>query len=564
MFSFEETREKKFFYNDLYYNFIFDFKRVSKNYFYNYSQSGVFKKRADDIFSSYNSSLRRKVSEILRRNNIRYGCGKKTLENIESLRNGSALVVAGGQQPGLFTGPVFIIYKIVSIIRLSIFLSDLLKIKVLPVFWNASDDSNFMQVNSAAVINKDIKKIYIKERDLGFDGKGKRFSDTYVSRIMLIEKIGELLESIPPAGFSSDIKIFFESCIQHIDENFKSGNPGVTEIINLPDLFSVMIQKIFSRYGLIVFDPSDIGIKELAVQIAGYDIENSHNIYKEILHSGKLLKSAGYHEQLNPEENVLNFFLVESGIRQKIYRVNGSNFRFLNKSVKRDELLNIIGDNPAKISLNVVLRPLFQDTVLPVICTVCGPGEVSYFAQLKGVYKLRGEKSAIIYPRLSATIVENKIFRSLERTGIDLKKLQYSREENASRYLQKFLNLDIGKLLKNFENDVFLKMNGLRDRIEKNGLATGNAFNRIKDNVGKEIEVLNKKIMSELKERNTGFMGDIDRIYLNIFPEGQLQEKIINVFNYINKYGFDLIKGLVDLPDSIINCSHKFIFIGRV
>ena len=175
-----------------------------------------------------------------------------------------------------------------------------------------------------------------------------------------------------------------------------------------------------------------------------------------------------------------------------------------------------------------------------------------------------GEKSAIIYPRLSATIVENKIFRSLERTCIDLKKLQYSREENASRYLQKFLNLDIGKLLKNFENDVFLKMNGLRDRIEKNGLATGNAFNRIKDNVGKEIEVLNKKIMSELKERNTGFMGDIDRIYLNIFPEGQLKEKIINVFNYINKYGFDLIKGLVDLPDSIINCSHKFIFIGRV
>jgi len=200
--------------------------------------------------------------------------------------------------------------------------------------------------------------------------------------------------------------------------------------------------------------------------------------------------------------------------------------------------------------------------ILPVICTVCGPGEVSYFAQLKEVYDLRKEKSAVIYPRFSATVIENKVSKSLKRAGIVYGDLQSVKTEITGRYLKKFLNFDIEKLLKDFENDIFLKINGLKNLIEESGLESGTAFNRIRDNIGREISVLNKKLISELKEKNSRFVEDIDRIYLNIFPDSQLQERTVNIFNYINKYGFCFIKHLFNLSEDMSNF-HRFIFTGK-
>ncbi|MBM3704925.1 MAG: bacillithiol biosynthesis cysteine-adding enzyme BshC [Actinobacteria bacterium] len=559
MFDVEKITGKKFYYNELYYDFIFNFNKISHGYFYDYSTADTYKKRVEDINSTYDPTIRKRVGAVLKKNNVRYGCGASTLENLEALTDGSAMVVIGGQQPGFLTGPIFIIYKIISVIRLSIFLSGLLKFKVVPVFWNASDDSNFAQVSEASFINKKIERVLVSGPETGFNGAGKRFSDIPINKDIIAENIRKLLEILPLTDFRQDIINFFAECVRSIKENFKGSKPG---FISLPDLFSVIVQRIFSEYGLIILDPSDENIRKLAVELAIYDIEKSAFIQKAILHSGDILKKAGYHSQLSPEKDVLDFFFVKNGVRKKIRRINDGVFEFSDQKIRKDELVRIVEKNPSKISLNVALRPLFQDMILPVICTVCGPGEVSYFAQLKEVYDLRKEKSAVIYPRFSATVIENKVSKSLKRAGIVYGDLQSVKTEITGRYLKKFLNFDIEKLLKDFENDIFLKINGLKNLIEESGLESGTAFNRIRDNIGREISVLNKKLISELKEKNSRFVEDIDRIYLNIFPDSQLQERTVNIFNYINKYGFCFIKHLFNLSEDMSNF-HRFIFTGK-
>ncbi len=120
------------------------------------------------------------------------------------------------------------------------------------------------------------------------------------------------------------------------------------------------------------------------------------------------LFSRGYHAQLNESLNIdsLNFFQSASGSRVKIMETN------------ENKLIDIIDNEILSLNLNVVLRPLFQDWLLPVVCTVCGPGEVSYFAQLKEIYNMAEIGMPVIYPRFSATIIENKISSVLEKIGI--------------------------------------------------------------------------------------------------------------------------------------------------
>jgi len=143
MLNLKETKNRHFYYSDLYYDYIFNFERLKKSFFYNYYDNAEFRNRKADILAYYDIKTRKTVSSLLKDSNTKYGCSSKTAANIESLKDAGNFVIIGGQQPGLFGGPLFIIYKIITIINLSRFCTEELKIPSVPVFWNASDDSNF-------------------------------------------------------------------------------------------------------------------------------------------------------------------------------------------------------------------------------------------------------------------------------------------------------------------------------------------------------------------------------------------------------------------------------------
>ena len=209
-----------------------------------------------------------------------------------------------------------------------------------------------------------------------------------------------------------------------------------------------------------------------------------------------------------------------------------------------------------------MLRPLIQDTLFPVVATVCGPGEVSYFAQIGSVYEYLGIKLPVIYPRFSATVIENKIEKLLKKYRMTDILLSTEKDDVVKLFLRDNKSEKTEVLIENMQEGIDKKIMDAENKIKSFGIDTENNFDRIKRNVNKEIGVLKKKLYAKSKRQSQHTMDDIDKLYLNIFPEGNLQERMVNIFFYMNKHGISMIKDLYDafLP---LDGRHRFLYFNR-
>lgn len=545
---------KKFYYNDLNYDYIFNFSKLGKYYHYDYQDIKSYEKRASDITSDYHHNLRPKVCDILKSYNFSLGCDYKTIENIDKLLEKSSVVVIGGQQPGLFASPLFIIYKILTILKVSNFLEEKLNIKAVPVFWNASDDSNLKYIKSFNILNQALHQITLDTKDIK---KGMRFSDIFFPLSkweMIIEDIGNALR---PTDFKENIINFLYNCFK-INSDFISNHKNSNNRISISEHFSKVVSKMFSRYGLVMFDPGAKELKNLANKILKFDVNNYERINKIINDTGFELERKGYHSQLKFMDKTVNFFWNVDNVREKISPAKNGAFYIKKNKVEREKLLEYIDSDVRRASLNVVLRPLFQDSIFPVICSVCGSGEVSYFSQLGEVYDLAGMKLPVIYPRFSATIVEKKIKKILDKMEISYNKLATGRENLTSEILKNRLNINLDKIILEIEKDISEKIKQAEKNILLSEMNVSASFDRIKRNMRKEINVLKKKLYSEYRNQNEYIGESIGKVFLNLFPNDNLQEREISVWSYINRYGFELLDSLYSKFQPF-DFTHKFI-----
>lgn len=564
MITVSEISLERFYHNSLFADYIFNFDNLQDRFQYDYRKLESYKESASHIKSCYDSKIRNEVAAILKKHNTRLNCSSKTLENTESLRDKDSVVIIGGQQPGFLGGPAYIIYKILTILKISSFFREKLNIKAVPCFWNASDDSNFDNINNLYYLGQELKKVDLNLADnmLNRDGssiKQIRFSDIYLPQSAVKNVINEFLDLLSDTEFKPKILNLLQDCIDVTLSNFNQ-----KDRLGISSFFSVIISRLFSGYGLVVVDPAVPEFKRLAVKILEFDVANHVEINKIVKENGNLLAGRGYHAQLSKSLSFdsLNFFQSMSGSRTKIIKADEDKFLASGKVRSKTGIIDIIKKETPSLNLNVVLRPLFQDSILPVICTVCGPGEVSYFAQLKEIYDMAGIRMPVIYPRFSATIIENKISSAVEKIGIHEEDFKLGRETLKKKILLTDKIREIDKQLASFQNNVFLKLENLKKTIIIKDIGSGSSFDRVEKNIGKELDVLRKKIYSDIKRRNSFISDAVDRIYLNLFPDSILQERVVNIFNYINKYDFGFLDSIYSqiIPMSF---SHKFMKIGK-
>ncbi|HEY4663058.1 MAG TPA: bacillithiol biosynthesis cysteine-adding enzyme BshC [Candidatus Humimicrobiaceae bacterium] len=551
MIESREIRTRKFYYNSLFMDYIFDFKKISNFYGYDYRDIESYKKRVFDLEADYDEKKRLKICSILENYNKKIGCSQKTLENIDKLKSKKSTVVIGGQQPGFLTGPLFMIFKILTILKLSNFLQRELEMPVIPCFWNASDDDSADQVDNLNIINGEISNIKL---DLsGFDRK-IRYSDINLTEDRFKNVIERLEDILYPTGFKPGIIDFLKNSLSDIMKN--CSNDGSR--INITAFFSGLVTKLFSDHGLVIIDPADIDLKKLTQDLLKFDVSNHKKINLLINSKGEKLNESGYHSQLNSITEILDFFYCEDGIRKRIYPDDKDSFEIEGKIYDKKEFWDLIESSPAGISLNVVLRPLFQDSLLPVLSSICGPGEISYFSQIKPVYDLYGLKMPIIYPRFSATIIEKKIKKLFNKLKITDEMLVSDEEEIIKKIIRKKMDIDLEGSMLGLEKDISERLAKLEKVFLDIEMNISDSFDRIKRNLKKEIKVLDKKLYSELKKQDEFVAGSIKKIYANIFPGGNLQEREINIFSYLNKYGFEFLD---DVGSAVkpLDFSHKFL-----
>ena len=554
MISSEKISIKGFYYNDLFRDYIFNFKNIREFYEYDYRNIEHYEKRILDVKAGYDEKNRLRLYDILKSYNRNIGCGKKTIENIEKLGKKDSLVVIGGQQPGFLTGPMFIIFKILTVLKISSYFEKRFNMPVVPCFWNASDDNNFSQVDNLNIIDDGITNIKLELSD--FDVK-TRYSDIFIDASKIEETIEKVEGVLHPTDFTVDIMDSYKDILAGTVKNCSNAEGK----INISSFFSSVVTGLFSSYGIIIIDPDSAELKRLSLDLLGFDMDNYNKITDLITLSGKRLSSQGYHSQLGMVPGTLNFFLKSGNARIKIHSEGNDLFRFSNKKYSKRELRELITGNHDDISLNVVLRPLFQDKCLPVLCSVCGPGEVSYFAQLKPVYGLTAVKMPIIYPRFSATVIEKRIEKLIKGLKIQYSELESDKRDMIKRVIDENLEIDLNKLIADFGNNLQKGIEELERSISDYKMNISSSFDRIKRNTKKEIKVLNKKLYSEYKKQNEFMIKSIDKIYSSVFPSGNLQERKINIISYLNKYSFNFIDELY-MVIKPMDFLHKFLKIN--
>ncbi len=522
------------------HDYIYAYEKVSGFYCGDFRDLSAYKNQAKKIKSQRQE--RETLAAVLREQNQLYGCDSQTLRNIDKLIQNQTCAVVTGQQVGLFSGPLYTVYKSLSAIKLAEYLNQNCQGNFVPVFWLASDDHDFAEIDHIILLDKDNRIEEVRYRS------------------SLSHK------KIPAYGFSLTEEI--EECIQHLDDStrdseFKSDiiahlNDAYQPDRSFAEAFARWMTRLFKSCGLIFVDASHPALKELGKKVFSREISENSPSTKQALESSARLAQSGYQSQVQLHEGILNVFLALEE-RHTIRSENGGFLiQDLEQTYKKSELLALLEEKPYQFSPNVLLRSIYQDTLFPTVAYVGGPGEIAYFAQMKGVYESFDLPMPIIFPRATVTIAEKNIEKVLKRYNIKIQDIWHDTDRVINEIIKKQVpdSLDkiIGAAASHLERDF--------ESIEQELMAFEPTLKKSADlalgRMNQQLRFLEKKIMQATKKRNSVVIGQLYRAKNSLYPLNHLQERAFNIVPYLIKYSYALMDRLYQAID-IANHEHQII-----
>src|SRR5438477_5368809 len=365
-----------------------NFSRVSKFYPLAPQNSDRLTERSD-----YPPDRRSQVAGILERQNQAWGAGAEALKNLQRFRAGASAIVTG-QQPVMFGGPAYMIYKALTAIKLAAELTEQGTDSV-PIFWIAGEDHDFAEVTQVTLrsASGELRRFALEPKDSG-------------------QSVGGLALSEREASLANEAARFLGEPGEILRRCYVSG-------ATLSDAFARLLNSLFGRFGLLLLDARGKELHRLAQPIYESAIRQSSALNSALQERGRELEAAGYHQQVKINSSATLLFGTENGARIALRRSNG-HFALGNVRLDEAKLLARIGEHPEESSGSALLRPVIQDYLLPTVAYVGGPAEVAYFAQAAVIYQKLLERVTPSIPRFSATLLDARDQRLLAQHKLRL------------------------------------------------------------------------------------------------------------------------------------------------
>lgn len=441
---------------------------------------------------------------------------KKVLANIQSLKNENTFTVTTGHQLCVFTGPLYLIYKILTTIKLA----NELKIKYpenhfVPIFWLASEDHDFEEVNHIHLFNKTFTwQIDSKNQPVG-----------KISTHSLSHFINEIKTVFANSGHLPSLLLMFE------DAYLKSEN--------LSEATRKIVHSLFGKYGLVMIEPDEKKLKKNFIQVMIDDIVEQKS-FVAINQTNSVLEKE-YKLQIHGRE--INFFYLSEHGRHLI-KIVDSNFIVANTELKftEEEIKIEIETYPEKFSPNVVLRPVYQEMILPNLAYIGGPGEISYWLQLKNVFKIYGIDFPVLWLRNSFLLLNKNLQNRIEKTGLDVSDFFESSEKISKKFLEKIAGFDSNEMIKNIDSTI----QQMIDELKKVDNQLASKLIKHKNEQIAFFNKLKKEINEKLKEKSEQDLTKVIKIKETLFPNGTPQERFENYLQYDTNYPTLLIQNIFD------------------
>lgn len=434
-------------------------------------------------------------------------------ESIELLGKDNCFTITTGHQLGLATGPLFFIYKIIHTIKMANELNSLWKdTSVVPIFWMASEDHDFEEINHFHLFRKNLSW---ESKENGAVGRMKLESITD-----LLAEVKEILGNAPHA---ESIMNWLQAYEQ--EENLASATRRLTH-------------ELFGKYGLLILDADDHRLKKQFAPIIKREILEQ-KAKKKVEATNTQLESLNYKNQAYARE--INLFLLEEGKRYRIKQVN-EEFRLVDSDIRlsKEEILDRLANKPEDFSPNVILRPVYQELILPNLCYIGGGGEISYWLQLKGVFDLYNVPFPILQPRNSVLLLDKRNVQRLTDFKIAVKDLFDDVEHAINLWISDKVDIDLEKQKEELHH-IFKKIEQGIEEIDTTLIKTVRAEEQKQINA---LENLEKRIVKAAKNRQDIEVNQIRKIHAKIFPESVLQERKQNIIEYWSRYGLDFLEDI--------------------
>ncbi|HEU4834394.1 MAG TPA: bacillithiol biosynthesis cysteine-adding enzyme BshC [Pyrinomonadaceae bacterium] len=483
--------------------------------------------RVPEVLSAYRVD-RNRVCDALAAMNQRWGAGEETLKNIALLREPDCIAVVSGQQAGLFTGPLYTIYKALSAVKLAGCLQQR-NTKAVPVFWIAAEDHDFAEVAKAELIGRDcqLKSVEVTS-DMHREGNP-------VGHVKLDESIDavidELFELLPASEFAADMKALVKGAWQ----------PGR----GYADSFATMMTALLGRYGLIFLDPLDPELKQIAAPLYSEAARRAPEIASALEERSAELERAGYHAQVLATANSFPLFLHDdTGARHAVARV--ANGKYKTKAVEREytteELAALALEKPERFSPNVTLRAVVQDYLLPTIAYYGGAAEIAYFAQTAEVYRVLERPATPILPRSSLTMIERHTGRVLERYDLTLADFFEGLEPVIKRVVEEHLAAGSARLFADAEQNVNHELDRLRQELSAIDPTLASALETGRKKINYQLDGLKQRFVRAQMTRDEAAHRQLLRAADQIYPNKDLQERHINITSLLARHGTYVIE----------------------
>ncbi len=501
-----------------------------------HEDSGRIKALADKVDRRLDRSL---VAELLRsQSSFRHVSGGD--ERLCRFERENGFIVTTGQQPVLFGGPLYILYKALTAVKLAERLEGLLGAPVLPVFWNASEDHDFEEISAIGLLDgaNNLERVALDPRPWNRSPAFMIQPGPEIERVF--SAFGKL---IPQTEFSPWL-----NSILH--ESYTSGT-------NLGAAFGELISRLLGGCGLFVVEACSKGLRRAGKELFQRAALESGAENEAFLAACGELSALGYPMQVNPLPGETSLFLIENGSREKLLAdSSGEGFSLKPSGVRlsRKELIERLDRSPESFSPGVLLRPLLESHVFGSLCYVAGPGEISYYAQMGGLYELYGLERPIIYPRLSGFLIESKIGKALDKYSLSPADIQSGPQKAADRILSTDTAVQgILERLGKMREDNRQVLSEIRPLIGGLDPTLGGPLDSASESLSSGLERFEKKILSAARRRDEILVNQLEKAYSNLWPGGEPQERVLAGVYFLARYGRDFVSFMEQQAGRIVS-----------
>jgi len=486
-----------------------------------------FEKQLVEKKASFNTHTRKVLSESLASQYERITMSEATATHIEQLKESTTFTITTGHQLNLFTGPLYFLYKIISVINLT----KQLKTKYpeydfVPIYWMATEDHDFEEINYFRFRGK---KVQWNRKSGGAVGE--------LSTEGLEAVFDEFSAQLGTSKTAQDLRnLFIGAYLEHED---------------LAAATRYLANELFKVHGLVIVDGNDGELKKLYAPYIKRELQEQIT-HKQVVAQTEKLVELGYSEQVHPRE--INLFFLAQGVRERIiregntYRVNDTTL-----SYSEAEFLQMVDEYPIHFSPNALLRPLYQEVILPNLCYIGGGGELAYWFQLKTTFEAFAVPFPMLLLRNSAMLQTEKQAQKITKLDVTLEQLFLKQNELINQKIRSISNIEID--LSEQRNHLQTQFKALHDIATLTDASFKGAVAAQEKKQLKGLQHLEKRLLKAQRKKLGDHVERLTTIQNALFPEQSLQERNTNFAEFYLEHGDVLIPTLFDSFDPL---GHQF------